>query len=348
MYIYFFTAILSSIFILLSRVIYKKNRFMGNLLAIFSFLILWITAAVRFNVGTDFLNYYSYINRLDSIEVKNNEYGMWILVHLIKIFTHEGQFFIVLTSFIITFFIFYTIYKRSSYPELSILMLFGLGFYFNSLNAIRQYIAISIIFYSVQYLFKAKVKFYVFSVFVAMMFHFSSIVTLIFMPLTRFKHFTIKIRFMVILGFMLILIFYNRILIYIIPDQYSFYLDTRFTEEGANYIFLILYLLITIVLYTFKRKLIYENSKNEYYMFIILIGTGVSLLATQSLIFMRIASYFTIFSILVLPDLVKIVKDKNLRFITYFGLICISLLGMLLFLNQNLSEVLPYKTFFSK
>lgn len=312
-----------------------------------SFIILWVISGIRYEVGTDFSFYYTYINVVKSIDIKNNEYGMWLLGSFINSFTNNGQVFILITSLIIIFFLFKTIEKNSTYPEISILLLFGLGFYFTSLNILRQYIALSIVFYSLKYLFDKKYWRYSFLILLATMFHYSAIIAFGLIIVTKIQKQSIVNRILTILAFVCFLAFYNKILLFLIPSQYSGYEDSEFLNKGANFIFFILYLVITIILHIFRKQLVQLNEKNEYYLFLILIGTGISLLGTQSLIIQRLASYFTISAIIILPDLIKIVKDKNLRIIAYLGIVGISFVGMYLFLSRNLGEVLPYNTFFN-
>jgi transmembrane protein EpsG len=345
MSIYFFTSILAYLFMLFSRLINGKNNIIGKAFAFISFLILWVISGIRYGVGTDFYDYYTYLSRIDIVDIRNNEFGIWLLGSIVNNFTNDGQMFIFITSFIITFFIFYTIYKNSAYPEVSILLFFGLGMYFTSLNIIRQYLAISIVFYSINFLFNKKIFIYIISVLIATMFHFSAIIALVFIVITKLRKSPLMSRLSIFLALMSVLLFYDKVLVFFIPDQYNDYVNTRYINEGSNYIFFILYLLITIVLHIFRKQLIILDSKNEYYLILLFIGMGITLLGTQSLIINRFANYFTVISILVLVDLIKIVKEKNLRVITYLGLVSISLLGMYLFMNRNLGGVLPYKTF---
>lgn len=346
MSIYISIALLASLFMLISRLISPGNKIGSKIIVCFSFLFLWIISAFRYNVGTDFFYYYTYINRIENIQVNDNEYGTYLLGQLVALFTNEGQIFIAVTSFIIIFLIFKTIYKESSHPELSILLFLGLGYYFTSLNILQQYIALSIVFYSVRYLFEKKTIYFVVAIVVASLFHFSAIIGILYLFIVKIYKKNFLSNIFIVAGFFIVIIFYESIIPLLIPNQYSMYQSTNFVNEGANIAFFIIYLLITLVIYFFRKELTAINNKNEYYLVFILIGTGFTLLGTQSLIIMRVADYFTIFTILILPDLIKIVKDVNMKAVLYLSLLSLSLCGIFIFLKRNLGEVVPYNFFF--
>lgn len=347
MLIYFIAAFLSFTFMLISRK--SKNKILSYFLLIISLSTLWVVAAFRFNVGSDFNSYYYYLQKLKigSIDFNFTEYGLIILAKIISVFTTEGQYLIGVTSLIIIFLIFLTIKKYSRYPEISILLLCGLGFYFTSLNIVRQYIALAIVFYAVKFLLEKQNKKFVIYVIFASLFHITALNSLLFLLIYNLKKSNLKNRLIISVSFITLLIFYEFFLDLVLIGSYSEYSSTRFITEGANLIFFIIYISIFLVLNLFKEELKASDANNEFFLLMIFVGALISLLSTNSLILMRIAEYYTIFNIIVLANFIEIIRSKYLRVIVYGAIVSVSFLGMWIFLSQNLGNVLPY-TFLNK
>lgn len=346
MYIYFITLISAYMFLLLARVVKKYNNFISKIFAILSFLTVWIISAIRYGVGTDFFYYYNFIKQLETVQIRNSEYGFKLIGLLIKSFSNNGQLLIIICSFVTIFLVYKVILKETTYPELSILLFFGLGYYFNSLNIIRQYLAISLVFYASGYLLNKRKVFFLLLMILASLFHYSALVALLLIVTFKLKDTKFLNTKFIILGFICIFIFYDNFIgIALSFGDYSIYKNTRYIIEGANPIFFFIYFSITIVLTIFKTKIVRLNIKNEIYFLYILIGTGILLLGTKSLLLTRLSEYFTIFTLLILPDLIRISENRYLKAIMYIGMVIICFVGLYLFLSKNLGGVLPYRTF---
>lgn len=132
----------------------KKAKKRHNLAAFISALPLGLISAFRWDVGTDF---YAYRMAFESI-ARGRNYGfeplfVTISSFAIKIWGNiQGAFFLFafLTIFLITKFIL----QNSNNPKLSFTLFFLLGFYFSSMNIIRQYVALSVILFSVKYAYR--------------------------------------------------------------------------------------------------------------------------------------------------------------------------------------------------
>lgn len=347
MEVYSFTLLSTYVFTLLSRLMVKRNMLISNVFYILSFLVLWLVSALRYRVGTDFYNYYIYFNRIHIAEVRNNEYGIWIVGSIIKFFTSNGQFFIGACSLITIVLIYMTINKNSLLPELSIILFISFGFYFTSFNIIRQYIALSIVFYAVQLLFQNKGVYFILLIFLASFFHYSAILCLAIFIIYKLQQNNITLRNLVVVGTVFCYFLYDIIIKNIFLGDYQIYNNTKYLNEGASITFFIVNLIIITILLFMYNKLIIYNPNNQLYIILILIGTGISLLGTKSLIINRVSEYFSIYTILVLPDVVGILKDKHLKIMGYVGLIIFSILGFYLYLSRNLGGVLPYHMIFN-
>jgi len=347
MLIYFISAICSSFFLLIHRKYLQTNKLLSSYIIFIAFMFFWLISALRFEVGTDFYAYYNYITNLEFVRIKNNEYGMMFLAELINLFTTEGQYLIILSSLIVFSLIFYTIVKYSSYPEISVILFFALGYYFTSLNIVRQYLAISILFYaSIKYLGKKDLIYLLFNL-IAITFHFTAIMGFVIYILEKISKQDKIIKYTFVSLFILSMIFYENLISLLANSYYLDYQNTAYITEGANIIFFILYGGIFIVLLFFKDKIIELNPRNNHLFLIVLVGVLISFVGTQSLIVMRLADYFTLYIVLLIADLLKVLKDPRIRALSVSYTFIFSLIVMYIFLSRNLGDVLPYTSIFS-
>ncbi|MEC2159783.1 EpsG family protein [Virgibacillus halodenitrificans] len=343
--IYFLTATISYISMFFSRLVKTVNGRISIIFALLSFLALSILSGLRFDVGTDFFSYYNYIDRISTVNIVNNEYGLWLLGLFIDSINAPNQLFIIVTSFLVVLLIFLPIKKESSYPEISILLLFGLGFYFTSLNIVRQYLAIALIFYATIYYIKDRKKLFVLFVFIATLFHTTAVIAFSFLFLYKMRNSRLSSKLLILLGFILISFFYDKLLGVLLIGDYSEYAGTRFINEGSSYVFFALFFLITLLLLLFQKQIESVNVNNKFYILLSLVGVGLAFMGTKSLIIMRVAEYFTIFNIILLADFLKSIKSSHLKVVAYIWLIFLSIIGVYLFLSQNLGGVVPYRIF---
>ena len=125
---------------------------------VLSGLSFFVVSAIRYDVGTDYFFRYApdYIKMGQGINVESLEIGYKIIVWACLLITKDYAIIFAVTSAIIIGLTFYTICKESPYPALSVLIYFGAGFFFHSLNLMRQYLAISVLLFSYRYLIDKK------------------------------------------------------------------------------------------------------------------------------------------------------------------------------------------------
>lgn len=125
-----------------------------------SFLPLFFVSAFRFNVGKDYNGTYRIgFNTISSgRDYKNFEIGFKLINKFVLIFTKDYAGLFIITAFLFCFFTYKAIYSQSPSPTFSLFLLVTSGFYFYSMNAIRQCIATSIFLYAIQYIEKKILK----------------------------------------------------------------------------------------------------------------------------------------------------------------------------------------------
>lgn len=277
-------------------------------------------------VGIDTSTYYDYYEL-----VLSGYEGTWLEVKLGSIFIYLSLFsaWVGGSASIVTFiyaifsvfFIFNTILKESTSVSLSIALFFSsLGLFAFMHNVMRQALAISIMLYSVRFIYQRDLIRFTITALVAFLAHASAIFFLPFFFLSRLKvsviflflSWLVSIPFIFIKGVIL------KILIalsFLIPEQYQHYLqDTALLEKGSS-IGLVLFFkqfILLFLLLAYKKDIAHEQKRVIFLLSIysIIIGNfvlGLGLLG-------RFNIFLSIFIIIALPLAVYTLIKPQQRF----------------------------------
>lgn len=224
--------------------------------------------------------------------------------------------------------------------------------FFLSLNIMRQYCAIAILFYFTKYLVKHKYARYILGIALASIFHQTALIGISFLAfgLLRWKELTIWKK----LGFIASIASFPLILYYVLLRfaRYEGYLTNQNAELGLMIPVKLLFFLFTVFfifgLYG-KRKHFWNWSnmelyeKNNVFLACIVYFVGLLLLAVGYIIpiMHRVALYFTVFEGVYLGILVR-TRHKGHRFV--FGLCALVLVGYGFYeaLTNNPQGTMPY------
>ena len=376
MYIYIISFLITILLIYIAKT-KVKNKKIKVILLILAVIPMLLVSALRYQVGTDYTKRYveNYRMLQKGIDVEDLEIGFKAIDYVCLFFTKDAYLLFIVTSLIILSIVFEVIYKKSSNSILSVIIFFLGGYFFGTLNLVRQYIAVAFILLGYQFLmFENRKKAY--SLFVlcgilAFLMHSSSIVCFAIMFLTRKNIINIK---WVLPVSVLILILNKNIMTILAPiiknTRFNIYLTGKFTQGDLSIITiaenLIVYLWFSIIYYYEKR----QNRKLEKEGITFLNIQGITLLLSVSGVvhtqFMRIMIYFSAFQILSIPYFFNItnyeeiaekiktkinknISGKAIKTITY-ACIVLAFSGMLIYTNilHNDNGVLPYKTIFER
>ena len=358
MYIYLFICYLVFFILFFSRKIKNEevkssNKiFLSNYLIFFSFVIFFLFAALRKNVGTDYIEYVILFKNIINDEKlsfsTNIEPIFVILCEIIGFFSNNPVWIFIITSFIIYYFLFKTILKECKFYELGIFLFIAFNFYTSSLNIVRQWMAITIVLYSYTFLKEGNKNKFLKYVILAICCHYTAIIVLLFSKLI-FKINDEKTRIIII--FLGVLFYLNtnfivnilQSLCLKIPIFIKYYKYLSLNENiGGNVLVLPMFCIITYVLYLYQKR----NKDLKIYINILCLGFFVSIIGQRMLIFNRLQYYFVAILVIVIPKIIMMMNEKDKK-ISYF--ICF-LLGSLFYiysLNKNGGEPIPYQTIFS-
>ena len=349
----------------------KKVYFGFSFLASMPFVIV---SAIRYDVGNDFLNRYSqaFTHIANGGYVSTYEYGFYLLNKACTLITHNPQIIFIVTTLIINLIIFYLIFKYSDNPILSILIYFFGAFFFESMNGVRQYVAMSLLLLAFPLVKKNKFILTAILCIIAYFIHnISALVSLTYFILFIYnkiypKSILIKKSNNIILVFLVIIIIiifhsyiYNGIIFLLsqISDKYYAYVGSRYDYSDLQKIPLIVNLIVYYYIYFAKRELWKENKmidekySEEYYSdyFIIFqtIATIFVAMTSINILFLRISYLFSIFQIFSIPYYYeKYYKKHKNNPIIYLTLIMIILAFVWINIINEVEKAIPYQTIF--
>ena len=293
-------------------------------------VVMTILSAIRCNFGSDYFNYFTQYNSIklyfqspEEILKVNIQSGFPLLAYTVKSF-FENQFAIfVVIAIMASIIIFKIIMDNSEMPILSFsIWIFG-GFFLMSTNILKQYIAMVFIFLAFQYFKKKKIsRFAIFSV-LAIMFHVTALPVMV----TIFFVNRIRLSFsFLIFGSIISLFlgFFSGKLFNVITriPLFNKYMERYLTETGIDFSDIKLILntvLVSLALFGVSLFIIMVSKKVTFdsdiifYTKLIIISVFISLVSINFFYFGRISYYYAQFLILLLPNAITKMENKQLQ-----------------------------------
>lgn len=311
--------------LLFGLVIIKKEKKYMKIYLIVSFILLAGIAALRTrNVGIDTLQYYrAYlrIGNLDWTELTTERYeiGFSILCKILNYITQDPQILIAITAIFINFSVIRFIYKYSDDVVFSTLLYILLNFYFSYMNIMRQAIAIAILLFAFSALKNNKKIRYFLLVGLAMTFHSSAILGLLYFILPKI-HYKTKYNKFVIPILIIIFLFGKEIFIAFtnISPRLAGYIGSEYDTE--NYFGALLSFILTFFIWWFGNDILKKKDNKEisedllFYNKIMIISVVTTLLTIRVNIFNRFTPYFSIFQIIWIANVLKLMKNNRQLF----------------------------------
>lgn len=295
----------------------EKSIRSDNIYAVFTFLVLFILAALRYQIGTDYKNYEKafetyYCQGMDPYWM-NFEPGFIALNKGLAMITDDVQLLIVISS-LITIFFFAKTYKDNSNDMLfSIFLFITLYFYFSSFNIIRQCIAMAIVFWGTRDILERKPVRYALKIVLASTFHTSSLIMLPFYLLAISKA---RIALYIFGGGISLLgmCFYDQVidLVVKILPKYAVYLNFQTESSVFNIVFLCANLMLLILIWNMKSDMEVEVRREyDLYMHTCCCALIFYFLSPFNILFSRVAMYFFMFSTLSVPFCLDYFEEKS-------------------------------------
>lgn len=345
MFIYIAIAVL--IFVVSFCYSNTRNKYLSVELKFLCFLLLFVPAAVRLNIGTDYQSYVSIFNRVRAGREIYQEFG-WMLINLFVARAKlHYQWVFVISSFLTYVFLFFT-KKKDAWI---VLVVYFLYLYTTSYNAVRNAISIAMFWYSYCCLCRGKrLRGFVF-VLLSTLFHISACIYIpIYMAMCFVrmnKRVTICIAVVCYILFAR-LHFAQRILEapVLAMSKYAHYVTSaKYSaavkmNSGLGVLLRHFYLFLMYCLCDEKRCPQKEFSSISI-LFLSLLFTDI--LSTQIFIFYRlrdcfIVAYMAMFSCLFRYRSRNALYEVGKIFCLLYAIVMVFVLGLL----KNINEIVPY------
>ncbi len=329
-----------------------------------AFILLAFIGCIHCNYGTDYDNYYDMFQILKTYTISDislfgdffTEPG-WAFINIVFSFFGDpiGFYILVVLLNILQNYIYYYFIKNyvsPNYRWLAVcIYVFSSTFYILNFSMMRQGLAISLILLSAILMVKNRYIFSILIWFLATLFHTSSIIFLPILLLSHihFKH--TKLLFGILWGLVVISFFastfmnslYTSVISMSFFEDYQGYEDFGETSVGVGFLInLIPYIVIT---YITCRQNIREDTffvPMVVLMFFALIFTPFTFKVT---LIGRMLYYFSVFSIVVIPNVYGMVKNKIFRNGLIFVYLFMLFWDYLSFFNPSYWAYQDYKTF---
>lgn len=330
--------------------ILEKDYKNFNFLFIFIILISLIcVSGFRYKSGTDYYTYSMIYSDTPKFVIGEEELepAFIILNKLLFNISTNPQIMFFATSAIINILIVYGILKYSTRFELSMYLYICTYCYYSTFNGIRQWIASAIIFIGFKYILERNWKKYFFLVFIAYLFHTSSLI-MIPMYFIVNRKFLSKATLVIIGAFVICYVFYNGFISMLFDllagSKYAGYESTMQSwQEGGSMIRVVVYAMPIIAVSIFYKEI--DKSKFKYIdilMNLCLMSILFMLLGTKHVFFVRMNLFFDIYYVLLIPMLTQLNNKKQNRFVYYTIAICYFAFSYKL-LTWGDANILPYQ-----
>lgn len=346
--------VLSFAFVIAFCYEHSKSNF-KTILWIILFLSLWVPAAIRYGVGTD---YYRYISMVDSVRLGyiSTELGYYLINYIVVATGIASQWAVAISSFLVLMLCLKSIPNK--YFSISVFVLVC-TFYLPSFSLVRQAIAIAFTAYGVKKYIDGSKRQYLILVICGSFFHLSALVLLPFYLLSKFR----VSRGILILGvlFISITVFLGGSLTAIINSEflaqskYGYYATSNFVEDAkiGSGLGVIIKMLLPLA-FIINLKNVLRLNPNLNILVWISVGCVIANICSMKIqIFNRLADVFLFCNFIVLPYFLQSINKNILRKITILAVILIFFVFYVRTIQANYNNDLggigisPYNTIFS-
>ena len=310
------------------------------------FLLLFGVSAFRTGIGNDYERYVEFVHLIEYNQVVPTEIGFNGLVRLINTLSgfENAKLMFAIYAFVTVLLFLVGMMRQSLDFPLTFFLFMTLGYYFQTMNTVRYYLALAIAFLCLGYVQKKQYGRFVLMVLLGSMFHKSLLVILPLYLLATldWKKWMLAAAGVLCISFLLFRDFYLNVVVRLYPS----YKDTEYLEGGTSIPNILRCLAVLALSLLYYRKCAKGNKENLFYFYLNLGACVLYTCCSFLPIISRIGYYLTISHILFLPALLQGMEEKEKKF--WRGMIILAgivYFGMFLFKAGDVNVgLLPYET----
>lgn len=294
-------------------------------------------SACRIAVGNDYWVYRDNFKLIAQQRHVASEFGFNTIVYWMQdLFGYDNYLPIFgLFSLITVFFFVKALHDQANYYALSLFLLLTGGYYFNSLNSVRYYLALAIALFSMKYVLRGEYGKFILWILFGSMFHKSIVLVIPVYLVARFLA-SVKLRtWHYVVGgvFLLSLVFGQDLYREIIFHFYPYYENSSFDNGQVSYVNIgkcLCVLVFGVICY--RRSMRDEENtasvdralftlSNRFYFFLNLMGLIVYCCGSFIPEVSRVGYYMIIGQVFLLPNLLADMKEGWFKKLCYVGVI---------------------------
>ena len=324
-----------------------RRSFCNRLYLQFIFWILFLCSALRFDIGNDYRQYTQTAHEAFVGGYVVTEVGFnWLVKIIYTVFGGEYyEIVFAVFAFVTLIFFLKAFYEQSVDFSFSYFLFMMFGLYFQTYNTVRYYLALAIVLYAMRYVFQKDWIKFVFWILLASLFHKSVLLTI---PVYWIASFAWK-RWMIIAGIAVSAgcFLAKDIVLEIALLLYPSYKNTIYLNGEPSYSGMIRGLLV-LLLYCWYRKQ-YDDKDKEllFYAQLNALSVIVCVFFWFLPVVTRIAYYFSIVQLFMIPKIVCGIKEEKLRAGVKLVVCVACVIYFVMFLlkaNEPGVKLLPYQS----
>ncbi len=326
----------------------SRQQMLNALCLGFIFLVLFALSACRLNVGNDYAKYVEFMHLIYCDAYVPTEIGFNSVVRLLYAISGFENFLLVFAFFaVFTVLLFLiAIYKQADSFGFSFFLFMAFGYYFQSFNTVRYYLALAIALCAIPYVLRKEWGKFIFLILLGATFHKSLLVVipLYFLASLTWKKWQLALVALFCTTFFFLQDFYLKVVVFLYPT----YEDTEYLEGGTSYVNIARCLGVLVLALLYYRKAVKGNRRNSFYFYCNLGALVMYVCCSFLPIISRIGYYLTITHIFFIPALLSHVENKKMKKLFTVCVVIAGILYFALFMRRAGADglrILPYETF---
>ncbi len=303
-----------------------RQQARNRIAAVAVYCLLTGVSACRIAVGNDYWVYRDNFKLIMQGRHVSSEFGFNQIVKWIEGFFGYDEYLYVFAFFsIVTVFFFVkALYDQGSYFAFSLYLLMTGGYYFNSLNSVRYYLALAAALFSMKYVIRGEYGKFILVILAGAMFHKSVLLVIPVYLAARFLAAAPLKRWHYAVGGILLgsLFFARDLYKEVIFYFYPFYRDSAFDTGEISYSNILKCLCVLALCLICYRRSLRGNPTGRFYFFLNLFGLAVYSCGSFIPEVSRVGYYMIISQVFLIPELVEGMPGGWLQRFCRAGVVC--------------------------
>lgn len=325
----------------------SRRMFLNRIGLCAVFTLLFAVSAARYYVGNDYGRYEDHFYNIWYGYVVPTERGFNVLVKCLQtLFGKDNYLFLfAFFAFVTVFFTLKALYTLSSGFVFSFYLFMAFGYYYQSLNTVRYYVAVAFVLCAIPYLFRKNYVKFALAVILGALIHKSALIVLPVYLLAdcKWKRWQAVLLMVLAASGLVFGDVYLKLILYLYPT----YRDTIYLDGGTSYVNIARCLLVLAFCLLVYRDTIQEDRQLLFYFRLNIAALLLYLCGSFLPEVSRIGTYMTVTQVFLLPGAALKIPDQRKQKIAVIGIAVFGAVYFAAFLHKaygDLVKLLPYHT----